>query len=79
MVTLGVHPTPTPAGVPVMMTVPAGRVVPCDKELISFPILKMRSLSPTSELRHECWNHFWRDVLGTAVLFDLAVLQTTDT
>lgn len=45
MVTLGVHPAPTPAGVPVMMTVPAGKVVPCDKKLINFPMLKMRSLN----------------------------------
>lgn len=43
-VTLGVHPAPTPAGVPVMITVPAGSVVPCDKKLISLPMLKMRSL-----------------------------------
>jgi hypothetical protein len=44
MVTLGVHPAPNPAGVPVMMTVPAGRVVLCDRKLISLPMLKMRSL-----------------------------------
>ena len=43
-VTLGLAPVPTPAGVPVIMTVPAGSVVPCDKKLISLLTLKMRSL-----------------------------------
>lgn len=43
-VTLGFFPSPTPAGVPVMMTVPAGRVVLCDRKLTSFGTLKMKSL-----------------------------------
>ena len=51
MVTLGLHPVPTPAGVPVMMTVPAGSVVPCDKKLINLPILKIRSLFLRSEFQ----------------------------
>lgn len=41
---LGFFPIPTPAGVPVIMTVPAGRVVPWDRKLISFGMLKIRSL-----------------------------------
>jgi hypothetical protein len=45
MVTLlGLIPAPTPAGVPVMMTVPARRVVPWDRKLIISGTLKMRSL-----------------------------------
>lgn len=47
-VSLGFLPMPTPAGVPVIMTVPAGRVVPCDKKLTSFGTLKMRSLDDVS-------------------------------
>lgn len=47
-VSLGFLPMPTPAGVPVIMTVPAGRVVPCDKKLTSFGTLKMRSLGDVS-------------------------------
>jgi hypothetical protein len=35
---------PTPAGVPVIITVPAGSVVPWDRKLINLGMLKMRSL-----------------------------------
>lgn len=50
-VTLGSLPTPTPAGVPVMMTVPAGSVVPCDRKLTSLGMLKMRSLRIACRVR----------------------------
>jgi len=43
-VSLGVLPIPTPAGVPVMMTVPAGRVVLWERKLTSFGMPKIRSL-----------------------------------
>lgn len=46
-VTFGFLPTPTPAGVPVMMTVPGCRVVPCERKLTSSGTLKMRSLFDT--------------------------------
>lgn len=40
---------PTPAGVPVIITVPAGSVVPWDRKLISLGMLKMRSLFQVSK------------------------------
>lgn len=40
----GFRLTPTPAGVPVTMTVPGVSVVPWDRKLTSFGTLKMRSL-----------------------------------
>lgn len=49
----GVLPIPTPAGVPVTMTVPGGRVVPCDSQLIIFGTEKMRSLG-NSQYRGSC-------------------------
>jgi hypothetical protein len=45
----GLRLTPTPAGVPVKMTVPACRVVPCDRKLMSLGMLKMRSLGHVSK------------------------------
>lgn len=48
---LGVLPIPTPAGVPVIMTVPAGRVVPCERKAMSWGIPKIRSLQPDISLR----------------------------
>jgi hypothetical protein len=44
MVTLGALPAPTPAGVPVMMRVPLGRVVSCERKLTIFAMEKIRSL-----------------------------------
>lgn len=41
----GFFPAPTPAGVPVMMTVPAGSVVPCERKLTIFGISKIKSLA----------------------------------
>lgn len=46
---LGFFPMPTPAGVPVMITVPAGNVVPWDRKLINLGMLKMRSLYQVSK------------------------------
>ncbi len=43
-VTFGCRTMPTPAGVPVMISVPAGKVVPCDMKLMIFAMLKIRSL-----------------------------------
>lgn len=40
----GFFAAPTPGGVPVKMIVPAGRVVPCERKLISLGTLKLRSL-----------------------------------
>lgn len=42
---------PTPAGVPVIITVPAGSVVPWDRKLINLGMLKMRSLCQVSKGR----------------------------
>ena len=43
---LGFLAKPTPAGVPVIMTVPGGRVVPCDKNDTIFGMLKIKSSVP---------------------------------
>jgi len=48
--TLGVLPTPTPAGVPVRMIVPAGSVVPVDRKLMSLGMLKIESLPYVSRV-----------------------------
>jgi hypothetical protein len=48
-VTGGLRLTSTPAGVPVKMIVPACRVVPCDRKLMSLGMLKMRSLRHISK------------------------------
>ena len=45
---LGFFAAPTPGGVPVRMMVPAGRVVPCERKLISWGTLKIRSLHSIS-------------------------------
>ena len=77
-VTLGLLPTPTPAGVPVIMTVPAGRVVPCDKKLTSLEIPKMRSLFVSCQLlmRRDTLRWWW-SLLCAAILHHLAILETS--
>ena len=45
IVTFGFRTMPTPAGVPVMINVPGGSVVLCDKKLTSLGMLKIRSLA----------------------------------
>ena len=51
---LGFFPIPTPAGVPVIMTVPEGRVVPWERKLMSLGMLKMRSLYMVSGCGRMC-------------------------
>ena len=46
---LGVRPIPTPEGVPVMMTVPGGRVVPWDSQLMILGTEKIKSLGIVSK------------------------------
>ena len=47
----GFIPAATPAGVPVKIVQPAGRVVPCERKLMIFGTLKIRSLCPVSTLQ----------------------------
>lgn len=74
-VTLGVLATPTPAGVPVMMTVPGARVVLWERKLTMRAMEKMRSLL-VSVAVHLDLN--WGCVLCCPVLHDLVVLEAAD-
>lgn len=76
--TLGVFPAPTPAGVPVMMTVPAGNVVPCDKKLTSLGTLKMRSLRYWSVHWSMSWMEDSRGSLNSTLLYYFFILCTLD-
>ena len=76
MRTLGSLPAPTPAGVPVMMTVPTGRVVPCDRKLTISAMLKMRSLT-RKMIQHmpDKYDVLKYDLLCAAVLEQLSIPQ----
>ncbi len=71
MLTFGFLIKPTPAGVPVMITVPAGRVVPRERKLISSGMLNIRSLD--KGLAGSRRGRELRDSLSTTFLHSLAV------
>jgi len=95
MATLGLRPAPTPAGVPVTMTVPARRVVPWDRKLTILGTSKMRSLfSPPARYlvsEDQCGafdggedentrnSSLETDLLYPAVLHDRVVEEAADT
>ena len=75
ILTAGSRPAPTPAGVPVMITVPGGSVVPCETKLTSFAMEKIKSLEVLAVVSKAGQG---LDLRSLAVLHHIPVLQSAD-
>lgn len=71
----GLCANPTPAGVPVMITVPLGSVVPWERKLTICSTEKMRSLAEHCQSTLETRTKGRRDIRQPAILDHLPILQ----